>query len=147
MTDRLLPSQKNEIFRLIEEGGLNPADFRWGEITLRRADSSRTFTVPALRHTSSDFYFAFGGRSGGGDILIYFSPDPRGHGWDPSETWHSVLGWVKTWLRDLRHEIGERDLWGELVAQHAARRLRPDSDINTPLRRLSAPSSLRFFLD
>jgi hypothetical protein len=90
------------------------------------------FMVPALIHSGSGFYFGFGGRGRGGDFYIYFSPDPRGYGWDPSESWSSVMGWLETWLKDLRHELDERDLWGELVAQRSALQASPAADNNTP---------------
>jgi hypothetical protein len=87
----LLPSQKNECFRAVELGGLDPIAFRWGEITLTDGRP-----VEALIHDTSGFYFGFGGRGRGGDFMIYFSPDPRGYGWDPSESWGAVTAWFET---------------------------------------------------
>jgi len=101
-------------------------------MSLRRADKTSTFTVPALVHTASGYYFGFGGRGVGGDFYIYFSPDPRGHGWDPSETWGAVQGWFDTWLKNLRREFDERDLWGELLAQRSALQTTPVANDNAP---------------
>jgi uncharacterized protein YejL (UPF0352 family) len=131
VTSSLLPSQKNDFFRRIERVGLDPAAFHWGEISLCRRDQTSTFTVPALIHSASGYYFAFGGRGGGGDFYIYFSPDSRGHGWDPSETWGGVQGWFDRWAKHLRQELDERDLWDELLARRSALQSTTVAD-NTP---------------
>lgn len=115
MAPPLLPSQKNECFRALERGGLDPAAFRWGELTVRNGS-----IVPALIHSATDFYFGFGGRGGGGDFMIYFSPDPRGYGWDPSGSWGAVTSWFNKWVKDLRYELDDGDLWRDLVANRTS---------------------------
>jgi hypothetical protein len=42
------------------------------------------------------------------------------------------MGWFETWLKNLRHELDERDLWGELVAQRSALQAGPGADNNAP---------------
>jgi hypothetical protein len=42
------------------------------------------------------------------------------------------MGWLETWLKNLHHELDERDLWGELVAQRSALQAGPAADDNTP---------------
>jgi hypothetical protein len=123
---------------MLQRRGLDPAAFEWGAVTVGARGTTARAAIPALIHTSTRFYFAFGGRGRGGDFLIYFSPDPRGHGWDPSETWSAVMGWFDTWLVNLQRELAEGDLWDRVGESSSGgpipsagvglERLRPETD-------------------
>lgn len=63
----LLKSQRNEIFKIIQEYGLEPANFSWGKEKYRRGSkniitSDRADVVPSVQkliYKGRQFYFQF----------------------------------------------------------------------------------------
>jgi len=50
----LLTSQRNDIFKTIQDSGFVPSDFEWVEVESR----SRFSHIPQLRHIPTGFYFS-----------------------------------------------------------------------------------------
>ena len=94
----LLKSQANQVFDVIKESGLDPADFEWRDTT---GHASLTI-VSRLVHRSSGYYFTF-------DNLTLFNSK-----WEPGEQtkvdskywkeWEYQLDAMYNWLSYLRRE-------------------------------------------
>jgi len=54
---RLLTSQRNDVFKTIQDLGFIPSDFEWTEVESRRSGYSH---IPQLRHNPTGFYFSIG---------------------------------------------------------------------------------------
>ncbi len=108
----LLKSQKNEIFTLIKDIGLNPANFKWEVVS----NSINTFqNVSQLEYIDTQYYFKFDHIVEGHYAM--FSP---GFSEAVSEgqaiSWDSQIEYVKEWLDRLKIEVEEPDLW-ELMSE------------------------------
>lgn len=110
---QLLTSQKNQVLRAITSQGLDPFNFRWAT---ELSDTARDTTVPVLVYEDggNNFYFQF-------DILannaLYsvFSPGfDRFRGAIHAANWEIQLVHAKQWLVNLKREITQPDLWGDL---------------------------------
>jgi len=107
---KLLKSQKNEVFKLIEQTYLKPTDFSWsvdkGEGTCKR--------VPILNYLDGDYYFKF-------DWIIeehhcVFSPGFEKAVEDEHPgNWSKQKDFVNLWLSCLIMETEASDLWAEVA--------------------------------
>lgn len=103
---KLRRSQRNELFEVIRESGLDPADFMWDFVMLGHDCPA----VPSLRHRSSQFFFTFEeyedgmyspGCSRMGDVLA-------------PVRWNTWVQQFRCWLEELKGETQEPDLWEQL---------------------------------
>lgn len=102
---RLLLSQRNEIFRLIQQAGMDTREFEW------TAPDPRG--IERIQHGSSGYAFAFSATELG--QYIDYSPGPidvRVH--EEIIHWSQVPDHVRIWLQSLKRELDEPDLWAEL---------------------------------
>jgi hypothetical protein len=113
----LMRWQKNEVFGVIQDAGLDPREFAWEE------DDG------LLRHKPTGYWFRFettreGSPAHSPGVNERIEPHYPG-------LWSAQVQTVPEWLRALRREITEPDLWGELEReQKAVAELQPVE--NTP---------------
>ena len=112
----LLRSQKNDVFRLIKESGLNPENFEWQKTEGPRAFTSYAFgeTIPTLRYKGTEYYFLINYE----DLLykIEFCPGKKTiiERMDTIVSWDILLNYFTHWLDFLKREVEQPDLWEEL---------------------------------
>jgi hypothetical protein len=120
MTDfRLLTTKKNAVFKIIVESSLNPNNFQWGE-----ADSVSSIKVPSynriqnpvsvIKYKDSTYFYKFD-TAPNGQYYSVFSPGvnlrvEEGIFGD----WKGQLTHFWSWLKCLKKEIEEPDLWADL---------------------------------
>ena len=109
----LLTSQRNELFRMIQDHGLSPSEFEWGEV------SGHYGTVPELRHTPSGFNFVIDRAEFRDDELefyVRYSPgkELKFEG-DEAGDWLGVTLNFTKWLVYIQRETDLPDLWENLA--------------------------------
>lgn len=123
--DKLLRSQKNEIFELIKRNNLNPSDFKWDKILSKYTEK---LEVPKLIHQPSDYYYIFERRGG----FDWTENSPGINKWTES---CSVLGlhrqYVNEWLNRLKKEI-EPDLWESISEENIFSEFEASSNNDSP---------------
>jgi hypothetical protein len=103
----LLKSQKNTILRLIQNWELEPINFSWS-YTEDRLDP-----VPQLFYLNTGYYFIFDLNKDRHQCTFSPSKDKLTQT-NLSNDWVTQLAYFKQWLKYLKHEISEPDLWDEL---------------------------------
>jgi len=137
----LLPSQKNEILKIIQEQGLEYANFSWGigEYTTSSEDMLTTglvdvvHKVPKLIYEDSQFYFQFELLEGQhhctfspGREKLFEQKFPR--------AWQHQKNSVREWTINLKREIEAPDLWAEMEKYKVAFSLTlPEQLLNEPI--------------
>ncbi len=108
----ILPSQRNELLRLLSQAGFNASDFQWAELP---AGQGEDCSPTVLTHGPTGFYCQFSpvrSESGRPSTLIEYSPSQ-----DNTVVQTNVLsgyGWTETvskWITALKTEINTPDLW------------------------------------
>lgn len=112
---RLLTSQRNDFFKIIQDLGFVPSDFEWTEVEARH---SRYSHVPRLRHIPTGFWFSIGREeinSNETGFIVTYSPgiETERHNESPG-SWSNVVGEVAFWLNNVRRETEIPDLWDGL---------------------------------
>ena len=117
----LLPTQKNDVYRLIEGKGLFPGDFDWQVIE----SAQDRATVERLLHRGTGYFFIFDtNRSGSyaidleGDRLSYLYPGPEhprvknlSHGWEGQRRDFAL------WLDVVAREASTASLWDRITQE------------------------------
>lgn len=105
----LLRSQKKEVFEILLELGLEPADFAWSK---ERVNDKAV--VSQLSHRQGDYYFRFtwyevGSRCEAcpGRFQLVEQEHPK--------DWAEQVVHVRNWARHMRREIECPDLWADLA--------------------------------
>ncbi|MEM6261002.1 MAG: hypothetical protein AAGI38_00740 [Bacteroidota bacterium] len=118
----LLVSQKNQVFQLIEEAGLNPAEFVLEEV------NSRFDVVPKatrMNFREGTYYFLF--EKANRRDMHYVVYCPGLHEYEsqarPGTDWYLLLAYVKEWLGNLQREVTETDRWQKMGLTVAQTRL------------------------
>lgn len=110
-------AEKNAVYRLVEEIGYKPVDFRWEESThdepLRASISRHFVRASRLVHKATDYFFIFGG------AWVLYSPGQRTKTATEEHfnDWQAKQAYFTTWLRRLRMEIDVPDLWAIAAAE------------------------------
>lgn len=114
ITMPLLRSQKNELYRIIEEMGLSPSQFSFEPVPSR---SGIVPTATRLNYLNSPYAFLFD-RKGRREIH-YVLYCPGLHEYEdeatPGPDWQLVIAYVKEWLQNLKRELGSEDKWQSLA--------------------------------
>jgi hypothetical protein len=110
----LLTSQKNDLFRLIQNHKFSPSEFSWGEVT-----SSDFRTSPALLYGSTDFQFIIDDMThsyGERGFSVRCTPGQE-YTSDYCElgSWVGVVKSFAEWLANVRRETEVPDLWEGLT--------------------------------
>lgn len=117
MHTELLRSQKNQIFNLIKENDLETSDFVWTKVRTRWPEVNSRFEVETLTHRTSGHYFVFDRYQSDANPRCKPGADTAGElDVGRLKNWPAVLATVRRWLRVLRAEVLEPDLW-ELAAE------------------------------
>ena len=109
----LLKSQKNEVFRILQEIGLDPANFEWGEEISIDGDS----VISKLGCYDEDFLitFDFYSYSGEENYYLTFRPgEDRAIQEEQIDDWKLALRYVYIWAACVKREIDAPDLWAEI---------------------------------
>ena len=131
----LLKTQKNEVFEILLNEGLEPANFTWSQ---EKGEILPNLIVSRLDYRDGHFYFKFdfalSSRSRnfayfciftpGGETIIYKNfPDD----------WVQQKAHVRSWAKLLKHEIEAPDLWQEIE------KYRPTFSLVPPAKLLNEP--------
>ena len=117
-TRPLLRSQKNAILAKIRDVGLNPTDFRWETVISKRIGKQ---SVEQLLHAQTESYFLFDFYLDGGRYRQWSECSPglddvvtvkMGH-----EKWINRFELVEGWLKGVKVEHDEPDLWGTILQE------------------------------
>jgi hypothetical protein len=137
----LLISQQNEVLKVLQQVGLEPANFSWviGEYRtpskeiLTRGLTEVVHTCPKLKYQNSPFYFQF--ELPDGRHCCLFSPGsetPVEH--QCPSSWDRQRECVRLWARCLKREIEAPDLWQEMHKYQASVSLAiPEQLLNEPI--------------
>lgn len=113
----LLTSQKNDLFRLIQDLKFSPSEFSWGEVA-----SSDFRTSPALHHVPTGFNFIIheGENSYGerGFSISYSPGEEHATEYHDAGKWTTVVRTFAEWLANVRRETEVPDLWEGLTREH-----------------------------
>lgn len=111
MHTKLLRSQRNELFIVTKESGLDPTDFAWSEVKTRWHENGQE-PVEALTHKPTGYQFVFDRYKGKANPR--FTPSSsQVKEVDPGEqgSWQEVFTLFREWLVAVRSEYLEPDLW------------------------------------
>jgi hypothetical protein len=110
---RLKNTEKSEIFVLVQQAGMNPADFKWTdeESTECASIEAVQFKISVLTHHPTEYFCKFAG------YWIEFSPGPneRVENSEHHDNWVRKRDTAKLWLRELRKEMHAPDLWASII--------------------------------
>lgn len=108
----LLKKQKNELFKIIEEVGLEPSNFEWLEERVKRPQTDHV--ISKLAYRGSPYFYRF-------DVTItrYLCKKcpglQRATGLAKFTGWSSVVADFAQWAKRLKAEIDAPDLWAEAL--------------------------------
>jgi hypothetical protein len=111
----LLPSQRAEIFTIIQASGISPGGMEWRTIG---SDYVRGKGGPAIFMTGTNYFFAFDSAAGSNDRVSRFSPgeeflvEALG-----AQSWAEQLNHVIAWCGFLNRELSASDPWSDLERQ------------------------------
>ena len=137
---RLLKTQKNEIFKLIQEqDGFSVSNFYWKDLLENKIHNpyKRDFVFLKLHYKDSDFYYSFKCYGGydGGECFGEFSPSSQKFiGREKIGDWYHQKLSVEKWLEYLQREVEEPDLWQEIEKYQEVLPLAPSDElVNEPI--------------
>lgn len=115
---QLLKTQKNEIFKILQEVGLEPANFKWTHIDLMPSDDR---VVLRLNYLDGKYYFQFMmNKDSNYHYCCEVSPaDEKAVGYKKSLNWYEQKTNVRRWAKYLKREIEAPDLWAEIEKYRA----------------------------
>ncbi|MBL7189805.1 MAG: hypothetical protein ISS70_26035 [Phycisphaerae bacterium] len=131
---RLLKTQRNSVFDILVEYGLEPAAFRWS--TLKSTFSPKGPVSMLMCHNTS-FYCRFDSKSTHpGAYRLVFSP-----GISTRVATSGDISWevcvtqvVRNWVRCLKRELDTPDLWQEVEKYRSSLSLTPPENlVNEPI--------------
>jgi hypothetical protein len=107
----LLLSQRNAVFSLVVEVGLDPTQFEW-----KRSSSRKTADLVVSRlHLRDTRYFFLFDFHRGQHYAIYSPGEDRLEAEDYPGPWELQLEYVRRWLASLKTEIESPDLWAAIT--------------------------------
>ena len=141
----ILPSQKNEILRLLTEKGFSQTEFLWedGEVP----GEGGCLPVKVI-HQPSGFFCSFAAeRSDSGNPYTQIEYSPSEQGFITRASASSAYQWdsvVSKWMDILRQEIDTPDLWASLASgQSSVMQATATASENTPF---TAPERIQVVL-
>jgi hypothetical protein len=109
----LSKTQKNEIFNILQDAGLEPSDFSW----LEEEGEYLDIVVSKLVYRDEEFYFKFDLNEEGENEPLSCAFSPGINMLSESyavESWIEQKRFVENWANILRNEIFAPDMWQEL---------------------------------
>ncbi len=129
----LLKTQRNEVFKILQDAGLEVADFSWVDVLAIR---SKGGTVSCLNYKEGRLHFKFDYDFLQDFWICEFSPGEE----VPVEkvrkidSLEDMFGYVCMWAESLKEEIDAPDLWGEIQKYQPIFSLAPREQIvNEPI--------------
>lgn len=110
---KLLTSQKNELFQLIEETELSPAQFSFREFQ----DEIQEDVTTELDYIGTDFFFLFQTRQITEHFCTYAPGETEFQKSEYPGSWLHQMGCFKKWLNNLKREISLEDKWKRLESE------------------------------
>jgi len=129
----LLKTQKNQVLKILQEGGLQPSNFSWHKLeTLDKSNiplCEEYIIVPRLEYLNGEYYFEFQ------ETVCEFSPGKnRKVQNENSPSWTDQALIVHRWVEYLKREIKAPDLWAEIEKYRPTLALVPAEQIvNEPI--------------
>jgi hypothetical protein len=110
---RLRTTEKNSCYRVVEQSGFDPADFRWSEQTHDEYlhGNYETFRVSVLTHKPTGYFVLFGGFG----VSISPGPEQRVQHYENGKETGDQL--CQLWLQELREEVDAPDLWASVAEE------------------------------
>ncbi len=150
----LLRTQRNEVFTILEQAQLDPAEFEWTELTkIRIPGCIDEGIVSVLVHRPTGFRFEFDLRDR--DMFwCTFAPAldaPERHA--QAAGWAGVRGYVNMWAASLGCELDAPDLWAGVIRGNelgsAASRVPDGEELDDAARRaaVNAVGAVERFLE
>jgi hypothetical protein len=105
----LLKSQKNRAYELLQQGGLEPAEFSWS-----KEEIAGSLTVSRLNYRDGTYYFQFSSH----EVNAWCTACPgqfRHLDHEYPKTWEEQEGVLRKWIACLKREVASPDLWEELA--------------------------------
>jgi len=124
----LLRSQRSRVFELLQEAGLEPAEFSWA-----KEEIVGGIVVSRLNHRDGMHYFQFSSHELNAWCVVcpgrYRSID-----YEYPKDWEEQEGVFRNWAAYLKREIQVPDPWGTLAKYQAVLGMeRPDNVVNEPI--------------
>lgn len=130
----ILPSQKNEILRLLTEKEFSLTEFQWENGPVPDVDGS--LSVKVIHHPSGFFCGFSAERSGSGKPYTQIECSPSEDGFIKRTTVESSLAWntgVSNWVNYLRTEIDTPHIWASISSGQSSMMQSPaTASENTP---------------
>src|SRR5512142_2271751 len=124
----LLRSQRSQVFELLREAGLEPAEFSWV-----KEEIAGGIVVSRLNHRDGTHYFQFSSH----ELNAWCVACPgryRSMDYEYPKDWQEQEGVFRNWAAYLKREIGIPDPWGRLAKYQAVLGVEPpDNVVNEPI--------------
>lgn len=147
-TPAILPSQKNELLRLLTDKGFAPSEFKWEEDPAPGEDG---FLPVKLIHQPTGFFCRFkAARSGSGKPFTEIEYSPSEDGSVKREGVSSSYGWnvtVQMWVDALRNELDTPDLWTVSSQQNSVVSATATASDNTPFNTIERAQVVLFITE
>ena len=121
---RLIKTERNAVFELVEKSGLNPTMFTWDERKHEEPIQMHGMTyakASVLLHADTGYFYTFGyyydSCSPGGEYQRIERLDIFDGGVE--QRWRNRIPAVVSWLGRLKDELEAPDMWGELFSGKA----------------------------
>jgi hypothetical protein len=105
----LLKSQKNRVYELLQQGGLEPAEFSWA-----KEEIAGSLIVSRLNYRDGTSYFQFSSH----EVNAWCTACPgqfRHLDYEYPKSWEEQEGIFKKWVACVKRELASPDPWGELA--------------------------------
>jgi len=127
----LLKTQKNEVFEILLNEGLEPANFTWSQ---EKGEILPNLIVSRLDYRGGHFYFKFdfalSSRSKNFAYFCIFTPGGETIVYkDFPDDWVQQKAHIRSWAKLLKHEIEAPDLWQEIEKYRSTFSLVPSEEL------------------
>jgi hypothetical protein len=119
----LLKSQKNRVYDLLRQGGLEPAEFSWG-----KEEIAGSLIVSRLNYREGTYYFQFSSH----EVNAWCTACPgqfRSLDYEYPRSWEEQEGVFKRWVQCVKREVAAADLWGDLAKYQIALGAAPTEEV------------------
>lgn len=133
---KLLNTQKNEVFQILQEENLECVNFSWDVNYIQESRGIEDNEISRLDYLEGEYYFEFACYDKEGERgYCEFSPGEKLRiQMEEAFSWQQQKNLVKLWAINLKKEISAPDLWAEIEKYRAT--LQPVSNeqlVNEPI--------------
>ncbi|MFH1921149.1 MAG: hypothetical protein ABIP48_14870 [Planctomycetota bacterium] len=119
-------TQANEVLEVLQNNGLDPAEFDWGETKAEggmMGVGKAWLSVLTHRPTGWSFTFDLRGnphdRHGLSHWATYFPAPEKPRAFEPCDSWAAMRDHVHIWALTVKREIDAPDLWAAIAQERA----------------------------